>query len=409
MKASLPPNEPTRLAALRRLEILDTAPEQCYDDLTLLASQICGTPISLISLIDEQRQWFKSRLGLPAVETPRDLAFCAHAILQPENILVVPNALADARFADNPLVLGDPGIRFYAGAPLLAPDGNALGTLCVIDRQERTLSGDQLAALAALARQVNALLNLRTLAQSLESERARAEAATQSKAAFLASMSHEIRTPMNGVLGAAELLESSDLPAEARELAKLITESGTSLLTLIDDILDYSKIEAGKLRILREPFTLEAAVKQSLALLDPRAQAKGLRLESEFSPQLAGRWLGDQQRVGQVLLNLLSNAIKFSARGSVRLRVEPTAPGPAGTMVRFSVIDSGIGLSPAEQTRLFQPFSQAHDGVSREYGGTGLGLAICQQLVGLMGGRIGVESSKGQGATFWFELPLARA
>ena len=408
MKAPLPANETTRLAALRRLEILDSAPEQCYDDITFLASQICGTPISLISLIDEKRQWFKSRLGLPAAETPRDLAFCAHAILQPDQILVVPNALVDARFADNPLVLDDPGIRFYAGAPLLAPDGNALGTLCVIDRQERALSADQLNAMAALARQVNVLLNLRTLAHSLESERARAEAATQSKAAFLASMSHEIRTPMNGVLGAAQLLESSDLPAEARELAELITQSGTSLLTLIDDILDFSKIEAGRLRILREPFTLEAAVDQSLALLRPRAQAKGLRLESEFSPLLAGCWLGDQQRVGQVLLNLLSNAIKFTARGTVRLRAEMTT-GPEGTMGRFSVIDSGIGLSPAEQARLFQPFSQAHDGVSRDYGGTGLGLAISQQLVGLMGGRIGIESTKGQGATFWFELPLARA
>ena len=408
MKAPLPAYETTRLAALRRLEILDTAPEQCYDDITLLASQICGTPISLITLIDEKRQWFKSRLGLPVAETPRDQAFCAHAILQPNEILVVPNALVDARFADNPLVLDDPSIRFYAGAPLIAPDGNALGTLCVIDRQERVLNADQITALAALARQVNVLLNLRTLARSLDGERARAEAATQSKAAFLASMSHEIRTPMNGVLGAAQLLESSDLSAEARELAELITQSGTSLLTLIDDILDFSKIEAGKLRILREPFTLQATVEQSLALVRPRAQTKGLRLECEFTPQLAGGWLGDSQRVGQILLNLLSNAIKFTARGFVRLRTEMTT-GPGGTLVRFSVIDSGIGLSLVEQARLFQPFSQAHDGVSREYGGTGLGLAISQQLVGLMGGRIGVESTKGQGATFWFELPFARA
>jgi signal transduction histidine kinase len=292
MKAPLPANEAARLAALRRLEILDTAPEQCFDDITFLASQICGTPISLITLIDGQRQWFKSCVGMPAAETPRDQAFCAHAILQPNEILVVPDALADPRFADNPLVTDDPGIRFYAGAPLLAPDGNALGTLCVIDRQERALTPQQLAALGALARQVNALLNLRALAHTLETERARAESATQAKAAFLASMSHEIRTPMNGVLGAVHLLERSELPVRARELVGLISQSGTSLLSLIDDILDFSKLEAGKLRILREPFVLEGTANQSLALLRPRAQAKGLQLEHDFSPidwALAGR------------------------------------------------------------------------------------------------------------------------
>jgi signal transduction histidine kinase len=361
MKAPLPANEAARLAALRRLEILDTAPEQCFDDITFLASQICGTPISLITLIDGQRQWFKSCVGMPAAETPRDQAFCAHAILQPNEILVVPDALADPRFANNPLVTDDPGIRFYAGAPLLAPDGNALGTLCVIDRQERALTPQQLTALGALARQVNVLLNLRALAHTLETERARAEAATQAKAAFLASMSHEIRTPMNGVLGAAHLLERSELPVRARELVGLISQSGTSLLSLIDDILDFSKLEAGKLRVLREPFVLEGTANQSLALLRPRAQAKGLQLEHDFSPQLTGRWLGDSQRVGQVLLNLLSNAIKFTAKGSVRLRVEPTTV-PEGAWVRFSVIDSSIGLNPAEQARLFEPFSQAHVG-----------------------------------------------
>jgi diguanylate cyclase (GGDEF)-like protein len=167
--APTPHNETARLAELEALDILDTLPEQAYDDITYLASRLCETPIALVSLVDGQRQWFKSRVGIDAAETPRSMAFCAHAIVEPGGLFVVENALDDPRFANNPLVTDDPSVRFYAGAPLVTKAGNALGTLCVVDTEPRQLSEDEARALEALSRQVMAQLELRRVVDQLES------------------------------------------------------------------------------------------------------------------------------------------------------------------------------------------------------------------------------------------------
>ncbi len=168
MRAALPADEQQRLERLYSYDVLDTLPEQAYDDITYLAAQLCGSEIAVVSLVDRDRQWFKSVRGLDVRETPRDMAFCAHAILQPEELLVVPDATVDIRFAGNPLVTADPSIRFYAGAPLVSGDGSALGTLCVIDRQPRELEPQQARSLEALSRQVMAQLELRVAVRDLE-------------------------------------------------------------------------------------------------------------------------------------------------------------------------------------------------------------------------------------------------
>src|SRR5438477_11153973 len=193
MQAPLPVNETTRLEALRAYDVLDTPPEQAFDDLTRLASQICNTPVAMVSLVDGDRQWFKSKVGTEATETPRDVAFCAHAILEPD-LFIVPDAEADERFFDNPLVTSDPHVRFYAGAPLITPDGHAIGTLCTIDRVSRELSTEQTEALRALARQAVTQFELRRHLKKLQELEKLRDSLTS-------MIVHDLRTPLTSLLG----------------------------------------------------------------------------------------------------------------------------------------------------------------------------------------------------------------
>ena len=232
------PQENERLASLRSLQILDTAGEKAYDEITTLAAQIAGTEIALVSLVDQDRQWFKARHGLDASETPRDLAFCAHAILTPEEPFVINNATEDQRFHDNPLVAEAPSIRFYAGIPLRSPvDDMPLGTLCTISPRVLEINAQQLAQLQILANQVEHLLALRRATLDLqhvvqEVDQARQEAveANAAKSRFIASVSHDMRTPLNGVLGTLELLADEELPANQQTMVDTAQSCGAAFV-----------------------------------------------------------------------------------------------------------------------------------------------------------------------------------
>jgi len=421
MSASIQPiprNEMARLKSLRACRVLDTPPEQEFDDLVALAARLCQTRAAIISLVDADRQWFKAKVGVDLEETPRHLAFCPWTMPTDEP-LVVENTLEDPRFCDNDLVAGPLAVRFYAGVALRLADETQPGTLCVLDFRPRTLDREQREQLVALARQASSQLELRRKiseqermaeqrerdAEELRRMRDRAETASAAKSEFLANMSHEIRTPMTAILGYTDLLlEESVDPRVRRDHVGVIRRNGEHLLSIINDVLDLSKLEAKRVEPERIDCSPAQIVGDVVKLLRARAEHQGITLTQEFVNPIPRVIRSDPTRLRQILLNVVGNAVKFTEIGGVRLSVDWEALDERRGRLRFDVADTGVGMSAEQQARLFEPFVQADTSTTRQFGGTGLGLVISRRYALLLGGDLRVESAPGEGSVFTLEI-----
>lgn len=392
--------EQARIEALRRYDILDTPPDGAFDRITAIASRLFNVPVAITSLVDTDRIWFKSHHGVDVQEIGRDPGLCASAIL--DNVpYVINDARIDPRSLANPLVAGEFGLRFYAGVPLTTHDNHNLGVLCVIDFEPRTVTEQELDILRNLAQVVMDEMELRLASRRIHQ-------LSMEKSGLLAVLSHEIRTPMNGVIGMASLLKTTNLTEEQQEYVDIIETSGESLVTLVDHILEYSKLEAGKMEVNRQPFEIRTWLEQVLRLFAAETSRKGLTLQHATDPAVPAVLNGDPQKIRQVLINLVGNAVKFTKKGGINVTVKAAEAEKGSVILIFSVKDTGRGIPKDQTNRLFETFTQILTGAEQS-GGVGLGLSICRQLVELMNGRIWLEDTGPGGTTFSFELPFPAA
>ncbi|NJW53047.1 ATP-binding protein [Salinimicrobium oceani] len=552
MKKTTDSEEIKRLKTLLSYGILDSEPEEEFQELAQLIAAICEVPVAIISMLDDQRQWYKAKVGMDATELPKNETICQYTLLQNE-ILEITDALKDERVRENPHVKAENGIRYYAGISLQAPNGHNIGTVCVADIKPRELSASQKSSLKLLSRQVMTLLEARKknreltkelqyilnekikqaeeklilkeneyqhllesikrsnsvvefspegyilstnsifrsftgyseeellgqhhsmlldgdqgvksdkfwqalqngdykagrfkrirksgqevwmqatynpikspdgsvnkvikIAQDItleiEAEKAlqeaklAAESLNRQKDSFIANVSHEIRTPIHAVLGFTELLLEQETEPQKLSYLKSVKTAGDSLLFIINDILDLSKIEAGIIQMHLSNFSVRQVVQNVFSILHLKAKQKQLKLSYEIAPEVPEFLIGDSNRLSQVLLNLLGNALKFTLKGSVDLVISAEEIEDATFMVHFEVRDTGMGIPEDKLERIFQRFSQADESISRKYGGTGLGLNISRQLVERQHGTMTVTSTEGKGSKFTFSIPYA--
>lgn len=387
----LPQNEPERLKELYRYEVLDTAYEQEFNEIVQLASRICNVPMSLISLVDHDRQWFKAKVGVDLTETARNVSFCGYTILGSE-VFVVPDTKADERFADNPLVIADPQIRYYAGVPLVTRSGYNLGSLCVLDRQPRQLDEEQLFALSVLSRNVVKLLELRTMNKELSR-------ISEVQQVTMAIMAHDIRAPLASLKSTYDVKAEGLLSAEDEaEIDELVLRQLDSILLLLNNISDWGKLQ------LEDDFemvdtNIHALAEQCAGYFLLAAEHKKNKILNRVAPDFHA--VINAQCFEFVLRNLIGNANKFTENGTIGIdiRVE-------NGLAILEVSDTGLGMTPEQLASLQKKvFFKSTPGTRKEKG-SGLGLKLVNRYLAKVGGSMSFSSELGKGTTVMVSIPF---
>jgi|AntRauTorckE5430_2_1112549.scaffolds.fasta_scaffold00639_6 signal transduction histidine kinase len=396
-KPQIPDNEVERLKNLQSHQLLDDLPDEDYDLITKLASDICGTSISFVTLIDSKKQVFKSSQGLDLKETSRDISFCAHAINTPKRSLIVNDVTLDERFKENPLVTEDPKIAFYAGIPLMSKEGYALGTLCILDHKPKVLSTSQLKALKSLAKLVERLFESRKKSLELEKVYSQLEVQKTQTEEIAYSIAHDLKNPLDNIQGFLELLQNdtgTSLGEEAVRYINYATQSTYKMTGLIYEILAFAKLTSQKNTI--ERVDVEPIIKNIVDLNLPIIKSNSIAITYSKLPKI----YTSKSTFSLVLRNLIGNAIKY--RSKVKPLVIKIKIKNESDRWVIHISDNGLGIKESNLDKIFKPFykedSQSDDGV-------GMGLAVCKKTILNLGGDIWVTSEHGNGSTFSFNLP----
>ncbi len=395
--AAIPANEAERLQALREYSILDSLPEKDFEDITRIASEICQTPISLISLIDADRQWFKSKVGIDLTESSRDHAFCAHAIHTPDEILNVKDSRLDKRFFDNPFVTGDPNAVFYAGVPLVNADGFALGTLCVIDQVTRELDANQLNLLRALSNQIIKLLELRKAKKRLAEHEQEIMERNKDLEQFGYMISHDIKSPLRNIISLTGILQKSLVgkaaPHDIEVIGHLVNTS-IRLKSLIDGITAYYLDVSINVQN-KQQIQLDTLFAELVSLLDPRGECI-ITHHAEINMVVT-----NEVALKQILINLITNGIKYNDKDVVKIDVRII---DKPDQYEWIVQDNGSGIEKEQFSEIFKTFKTLGKKDRFNNSGTGIGLSTVKKLVEKSGGSIRVDSEPGAGSTFTFSI-----
>lgn len=394
-------NEQERLMELLRYEVLHTQYEEDFDQIVKLASSICKTPISTITLLDMHKQWFKAKIGVEHTDGERDTSFCGHAIHQTD-VMEVTDALLDERFHDNPLVLDEPKIRFYAGYPLVSPNGYTLGTLCVIDNVPRSLTEEQRLTLRILGNQVMKLFELRlknkeALArnQVIEEQKEKLEESKRTQNKIISIIAHDVRGPVASVKAMIELTKEKTLSeVESSELLALLDKQLDGTLDMLTNLVEWGSMLLKKERLDIQPVALNDIVEKIINNLQPFASIKQNELINRVSSDC--RVLADENTLRFILRNIISNANKFTSNGKIIIASEPVDKGS----VKISVSDSGCGMTEQVLQQLFNSSKrQSREGTNKEKG-SGLGLILAKEFAEAMHAHIEVSSKKNEGTVF---------